>query len=493
MPVDYSRGLQSVSIGDYTSAISFFQQLTLLHKEDFYSYFYLSGAYFQIGQYQSAVDALDWAIRNDPNNAQARYNRALALEKLERFNEALEGLKDALVLQPIYPQANQALERIQSRMVATTPVAPTPRYNLDGTASQFSSVQPTAERVTPSATAVAEKRPVRAAAANAGFVPYSMLPKQRQSLIGAFADLPAALFTPRRYLQEQSRYRGLAAPLWMYLALALIDIICSAIGSLVGIHTLNISGSAGLLYRIVHVMLQAFDSFPLPLLLAGFIVAAAQVGSRRKDLDGALRVAIVASIPVVAGLSMLRLLIPLVAPQPLPNGSGKILSRSLVSAPALPTRTPKAQIAGGSYSGNSAGEPSSARQSFQTGGNIEGSGANALKQRISQTARKLKGSSYEMDGVSTSVRAAPLWLVVALILLYIAMLIWSSVLVIVGCQIVMCASPPAAVAMGLGCVAVNVLLAIAFYEVSIAVAYSVTEWAHQLHPALPAGNPNTGP
>jgi cytochrome c-type biogenesis protein CcmH/NrfG len=59
MPVDYSRGLQSVSIGDYTSAISFFQQLTLLHKEDFYSYFYLSGAYFQNSHYQQAVEALD--------------------------------------------------------------------------------------------------------------------------------------------------------------------------------------------------------------------------------------------------------------------------------------------------------------------------------------------------------------------------------------------------------------------------------------------------
>jgi hypothetical protein len=320
-----------------------------------------------------------------------------------------------------------------------------------------------------------------------------MLPKQRQSLFGAFADRPAAQFTPRRYLHEQSGYRGLAAPLWMYLALTLIDILRSAIGSLVGIHTLNISGSPGLLYRIVHVMLQAFDAFPLPLLLGGFIVAAAQVGSRRRDLDGALRVAIVASIPVVAGLSMLRLLIPLVAPQPLPNGSGVILSRSVVAAPAQPTRTPNARNAGGSYSVNSAGEPASATQRLQADGTIDGNSAKDLKQRISQTARKLKGGGYEMDGVSTSVRAAPSWLVIALILLYITMLIWSSVLVIVGCQIVMQASPPAAVAMGIGCVALNVLLAIAFYEVSIAVAYAVTEWAHQLHPALPDGNSNTGP
>ena len=61
------------------------------------------------------MSAADEAIRRDPSLLWAHFNRAWAMEKLGRFNEAAAGYEKALKLDPSLEEAKQRLLSLQAR------------------------------------------------------------------------------------------------------------------------------------------------------------------------------------------------------------------------------------------------------------------------------------------------------------------------------------------------------------------------------------------
>jgi hypothetical protein len=490
MPVDYSKGLTSVSSGDYEAAISFFYQLTIDHKEDFFSYYYLAGALFQAGHFQQAIEALGWAIFIDPNNAQARYNRALALEKLEKYADAIAGLHDALALQPNYPQAQQALLRIQQRILAATPVdadttqeASAVRYNLDGTVQMQAVVpQPATAPLIAAPMAMPTPGAFPLAQQYAGFVPGSSLDDEQTTLIDSFGDLPEALLSPRTYFQEQARYGGFMAPFWMYLALKLIGFIAGVIALIAGHGILRVSGSVGSLYNITNVTLVAICGWSYPFFMASMLAIGGLGLAKRKDFSGAFRVAVIASVPVIAGIGLLGILVPLIAPKPV------TVSKSATTNQSNPIMAPGGS---GSYGtqqpmpGNTAPMPIP-----PTSGSPGAIDQNA---QIRAQVDKFNSKLSEMAASIKTVPPAPLWLVIPLILVQLALLTWFSVLIVMGCRILLSASQGGALATGIVSLLIYFGITIAIYIITMIAAESLLHTL-QTHPGFPTtGMPQGGP
>ena len=74
------------------------------------------GSYLvQEGQPEEAEEYLEEAIKIDPEFAQAHYRLAIALEKLERYPEAIEHLRTAASLDSDNPDPYWALARVLRR------------------------------------------------------------------------------------------------------------------------------------------------------------------------------------------------------------------------------------------------------------------------------------------------------------------------------------------------------------------------------------------
>jgi len=64
------------------------------------------------GDYEGALELLARAVRADPANPQAYFERAMALADLDRDQEAVADLERALALDPVFPGARDWLARI---------------------------------------------------------------------------------------------------------------------------------------------------------------------------------------------------------------------------------------------------------------------------------------------------------------------------------------------------------------------------------------------
>ena len=67
------------------------------------------------GDHAAAVDALELAIRLNPDQHVNHYNLGMALEKLGRPDAAIQHYEDCLDLTPDTLQARQRLEFLQNR------------------------------------------------------------------------------------------------------------------------------------------------------------------------------------------------------------------------------------------------------------------------------------------------------------------------------------------------------------------------------------------
>jgi tetratricopeptide (TPR) repeat protein len=92
----YNYGVQSLNQGDYTAAISYFDQAlaentTLMRKTDALLYTYQNKAYSQIQlkRYADAIATLDEGLAVYPTDAMLWNNRGNALEKLGKSQDAL--------------------------------------------------------------------------------------------------------------------------------------------------------------------------------------------------------------------------------------------------------------------------------------------------------------------------------------------------------------------------------------------------------------------
>jgi tetratricopeptide (TPR) repeat protein len=66
------------------------------------NYFRRGHAYFQIGQYQSAIEDYSRAIELDPSDARVYNSRGVSYDKLRQFERAVEDYSRAIKLDPNY-------------------------------------------------------------------------------------------------------------------------------------------------------------------------------------------------------------------------------------------------------------------------------------------------------------------------------------------------------------------------------------------------------
>lgn len=72
-------------------------------------------SYDRIGRYREAVEELREALRLDPHYAEARNNLAVAYDRMGMYDEAERELKEAIVLNPQYAEAHSNLGNAYSR------------------------------------------------------------------------------------------------------------------------------------------------------------------------------------------------------------------------------------------------------------------------------------------------------------------------------------------------------------------------------------------
>lgn len=119
----YNYGVQSITIGDYNSAIAFFDKAlaenkTMLQKTDALMYLYEGKAYAQIklGKYSDAVATADAGLAIYKNDAMLWNNRGFALQNLKRDQEALAAYDNAISLDANYTNAHLNRGKLLTQM-----------------------------------------------------------------------------------------------------------------------------------------------------------------------------------------------------------------------------------------------------------------------------------------------------------------------------------------------------------------------------------------
>ena len=79
------------------------------------AYLYLGHSYLESGRWEAALGAYDKVLEVDNEHPQAMYNRALALNKLQRLAEEVAAWKDYLKIYPAGGWAIQAVDHLNSR------------------------------------------------------------------------------------------------------------------------------------------------------------------------------------------------------------------------------------------------------------------------------------------------------------------------------------------------------------------------------------------
>ncbi len=456
MPRNYSTGLAAITTGDYDTAIKFFHRITVEDKDDFFGYYYLAGALFQTGQYQQAIDALGWAIFIDPKHAQARYNRALALEKLEQYNDALAGLRDAIALMPNYPEAQQAMLRLQSKLSPARPV-PADVVLSEGShngpvanATQVYKISPSVKSAQAAPNIAIGHPGYTSAFGKNPLLTGTRLRNEEISLVGAFGKLREALLFPRQYMTDQSGYGGFMAPFWMYVALKLLGILFGTLGSMAGSGHVVATGAMGEFYGTVHNLVSSICSWTYPFFFASTIAMFGVVAAKRKDFSGYFRIAVISSIPVIACTAVLGILVPIVAPKPVINASAASGSQSSQLGEYTSTAQARQQYGA---TGNSYGMQQYAQGSSQYLPTSPSANSDGTSGQNAQIRAQLNNLQSQLGGMAASIKSippAPLWLVIPLLLVQLALLSWYCVLVVLGCRIILDTSVMGAAIVGAG-------------------------------------------
>ncbi|HZT44084.1 MAG TPA: tetratricopeptide repeat protein [Chthonomonadaceae bacterium] len=119
MSAETEAGMAALQQGNIAAAISSLETAVQHDPSDFLARLYLGAAYGQASRYQEAVASITQAVHLQPANAQARYNLGVALEHGGWTEQALTAFQQAVQLQPNYPQAQEAIRRLQPAPVPT--------------------------------------------------------------------------------------------------------------------------------------------------------------------------------------------------------------------------------------------------------------------------------------------------------------------------------------------------------------------------------------
>ncbi len=228
-------GLAALQRSDYATAIPLLEEACSIASEDYDAHLYLGAAYGGAERQMDAINAITKCVEIQPSNAQARYNLGVAMERAGYEDQAKLAFEQALTLQPEYPQAQQALQRLatfspalsapssipqtapfqppDSALVARTTDSPP---QIQATYSQrqpvplYGSPQPTHLYGSPQA-----QRP-NGAAQTTGGVPYGI--QQQEPSARPAANVVAEPYVDKRDLRQAGRnmFQVLFSPIKFY-------------------------------------------------------------------------------------------------------------------------------------------------------------------------------------------------------------------------------------------------------------------------------------
>ena len=120
------QGLEAFQVGDWDRAVQELEIATKEDPEDPHAFSFLGAAYAQQGRQNLAIGAFKKAVDLDPKSARAHYNLAQACEAAGVLTEAWFEYRKALELDPWYGLARGALaaltpkiERMKSESIHT--------------------------------------------------------------------------------------------------------------------------------------------------------------------------------------------------------------------------------------------------------------------------------------------------------------------------------------------------------------------------------------
>lgn len=136
------NGLAALQSGDAQTAIAQLEIAIQEDPSDYDAFQYLGGAYGLAERHLDAIKSFTQAVQLQPANAQARYNLGVAMENGGYEEQALQVYDQAIQLQHDYPQAHDALKRLEGKSndgfgapVASAPSAAPDSAQAQGTSS----------------------------------------------------------------------------------------------------------------------------------------------------------------------------------------------------------------------------------------------------------------------------------------------------------------------------------------------------------------------
>lgn len=108
----FIKGLYYTSVNDKKEALGFFEKALAIDFNFMEAYREKALALYDLGQYQESLAVLEKAITVRNNFEEGYYFRGKVLEKLNRRDEAIDSYQQALLFDPGYIEARDALSRL---------------------------------------------------------------------------------------------------------------------------------------------------------------------------------------------------------------------------------------------------------------------------------------------------------------------------------------------------------------------------------------------
>jgi hypothetical protein len=245
MSLERDEGFAALQHGDIAAAVEQLETACRQMPDDYYAHMYLGAAYGQAERHANAVTVLTRAVELEPANPQARYNLGIALERAGWPQEALTAFQQALTLQPDYPKAEEAVARLQPELPRPPQNAPFTVDPLATRTMQLSSenLPPYGEptmlgNVPPPPTFAPPGYPPGYSPGSYAETPYGAYPpptayqSDRFSIKDALRDWIAVLRSPQEFFRNQVGRTGFNAPLAMTITYLLVPCLAGLFSSL---------------------------------------------------------------------------------------------------------------------------------------------------------------------------------------------------------------------------------------------------------------------
>lgn len=111
-----NEGNQAFMNKDYEKAIELYTQAIEKDSNDVSFFSNRSGAYFNLGKFDQALSDAEIILSKDPKFSKGYQRKGLALEKLQKYEEAAEAFNEGLKIDPTNKELQQGKDRCESNL-----------------------------------------------------------------------------------------------------------------------------------------------------------------------------------------------------------------------------------------------------------------------------------------------------------------------------------------------------------------------------------------